>query len=394
MNRFQKRRRNKNDFLDLFNRLKPDTDYQDFHDVSCTAPVGVLEQLSKSDDYKRDLFKFCGIPYNSTYLSFFYEGYNSFAELLALWTYGIRNLMAIDIIMSADKKYLFADEVFKYGMFANYKDEDSLEALSHEDEKSEGLIQTCFSFKEEPWIYEQVRTLLRTCSETWTGYLLADFLKRPKDMKICTNMYTKTFRKESAFIAIVDDIVSCMSGDFLNEVVLPRIKKEGFSQKVYESLFNEMTLGCEEDETLPPPELKILYSQGEEKLEWKYGRYQFILPKTAGEVYKMNDEIFYGTSLFLNLEVVESGKTEICVMRGTRPKAAIEIEVYSDGSFELQSIYLPRKRHNSLSEKDFEILRCWYIEKNVEVPPVWQNKDFINNLGHFGNFKHLKMKGK
>lgn len=392
MNRFQKKRRNKKDFLELFNRLPPGTDCQDFHEVSCTAPVGAMERLDASDDYKRDLFNFCGIPYNPTYLSFFYEGYNTFAELLALWTYGIRNLMAIDIIMSADKKYLFADEVFKYGMFANYKDEDSLEALSHEDEKSEGLIQTCFSFKKEPWIYEQVRTLLRTCSETWTGYLLADFLKRPKDMKICTNMYTKSFRKESAFVAIVDDIVNCVSGDFLNEVVLPKIKEEGFSQKVYESLFKEMTLGCDNEEILPPPETKIMYSQGEEKLEWNCGRYQFILPENAGQVYKMNDELFSCANPFLNLEVVEADKAEICFMKGAKPKAAIEIEVYTDGSFEFQSIYLPRKRHYSLSKKDFKILRRWYIEKTIKVRSEWLNEEFVNGLGKIGYLRLLQRK--
>lgn len=371
MNRFQKRRRDKKDFLELFNRLKPGADYHDFHEISCSAPVCALEQLAASDDYKRDLFKFCGIPYNQTYLSYFYEGYNTFAELLALWTYGIRNLMAIDIIMAADKKFLFADEVFDKGMFADYIDDWIYNRawcsdLTSEQQREKGFLQTCFSFIEKPWMYDQIRDLLTTCSETTSGYIIADFVQHPRKIKFCTNKYTKTYEKDYLFNYFVRNLIDGIVDKIRNEIVLPRIRKEGLTKRVYLDLCEKIFSGFETDELLSS-KTKIPYSDGEDKLEWECNKYKFILPKTAGYVYKMNNKIFYNSDDFLDYSATKYEMVEICMKKGLCYKAAIVLTGYTDGSFELQDINLSRKKNNSFTWEDFEILKRWFKEKDIIV---------------------------
>ncbi len=355
MNLFHKQDRNKADFLELFTRFEHGSIVEDFNEIPCTAPDGVLEMLNESDDYERELFKLCSIPYTSTYLRYFYAGYKEFAEFLALWHYGLRNLMTIETIMKADKKYRFSDAVFDDGMFATYFDSDSYE---------EKYTQTCFSFMKKPWLYKQIRILLNHCGEAMTVQFVTDFLRKPKMMKERYNEYIRAYKKIYVFNAIVDDIIGRSSEKFLYDIAIPRIKKDGFTKQVYSDLEESLASSLDEYH-LPLPKTKITYSDEEKKLEWKYCDYTFFLPEKAGIVYRMNNKMFDATDWWHDFRVVELGAVEIFVKKGLRYKAAIELEEYEDGSFELVAIYLRNKKKDLLSITDYEALKLWCKEKKI-----------------------------
>ena len=111
---FAKKRffKNKEDFLELFNKIKSDSIVQDFNGVSCFAPEGVLKKLKDSKDFAGDILLLCGLKNTSTFQSYYYAGFNEFAEFLGLWGYGFRSLEAIDRIMNVDKKRYFAKAVY------------------------------------------------------------------------------------------------------------------------------------------------------------------------------------------------------------------------------------------------------------------------------------------
>jgi hypothetical protein len=366
MNRRQKKLRNKQDFLNLFNQLKPNTNYEDYNGVSCVAPVSTVEQLEKSAEYEKDLFKLCNIPYNQIYLAYFYKGYNSFAEFLALWSFGFRNLEAIDRIIEADKKYLFADQVFDYGMFAEYKDENWIRKNdnTYEELKKINIIQVCFSFKETPYLLERVRILLRCCGEPLAGDIIVQFLHHPKKIKGCINKYTRTYKKVYLFDIFIDEIFNA-TDDFLNEIALPKIKNEGFTKKVYLELVEILCEGLESEELLPP-KTKITYSYGQENLKWKTGPYKFIVPKKAAFVYKMNNKIFDATGSFLDYDATKYEITEVCFKKGMQYKAALEIAIDVNNHFFIESIHLPKRKTNFLTDADNLIIEQWCKIKNVQ----------------------------
>lgn len=186
---FAKKRffKNKEDFLEIFNRIESDAIVQDFNGVPCFAPKAGIRKLKDSNDFAGDILMCCGLKNDYTFQSYYYAGFNEFAEFLGLWGYGFRSLEAIDRIMRADKKRYFAKAVYSDGMFADYTDKEFRDdKYKHTPDyyRENGNIQTCFSFIRMPWLYEQIRVLLQKCSETTTGYLVQDFLKHPRKMKL------------------------------------------------------------------------------------------------------------------------------------------------------------------------------------------------------------------
>ena len=116
--------KNKEDFLVLFNRIESDSIAQDFNSVPCFAPKEGLQKLKDSKYFAGDILLLYGLKNNSTFQSYYYAGFNEFAEFLGLWGYGFRSLEAIDRIMNADKKRYFAQAVYSDGMFADYTDKE------------------------------------------------------------------------------------------------------------------------------------------------------------------------------------------------------------------------------------------------------------------------------
>ena len=105
--------KNKEDFLELFNRIESDSIEQDFNSVPCFAPKEGVQKLKDSKDFAGDILLLCGLKNNSTFQSYYNAGFNEFAEFLGLWVYGFRSLEAIDRIMNADKKRYFAQAVYQ-----------------------------------------------------------------------------------------------------------------------------------------------------------------------------------------------------------------------------------------------------------------------------------------
>lgn len=364
--------KNKEDFLELFNRIESDSIVQDFNGVSCFAPEGVLKKLKDSKDFAGDILLLCGLENNSTFQSYYYAGFNEFAEFLGLWGYGFRSLEAIDRIMNADKKRYFAQAVYSDGMFADYTEKEVEDDKKYKHTpnyyRENGNIQTCFSFIRTPWLYEQIRILLQNCSETTTGYLIEDFLKHPKKMKV--NLHTPEglkLKREYIFETLISLLSDC-SKNFIKETVIPQIKEAGFTKETYNFVIKE--LSDQEDEyVFPPYKEKVDYGEPEQKLKWKKDGYRFLLPKTAGMVEKLNHDLYFPKNKFLSWEVMNHFTVEVYVKKGNINKFILELIMDETGEvFRLDAITLPRAwSYKSLTFKEYKLIKNWCEKKNIII---------------------------
>ena len=101
--------KNKEDLLELFNRIESDSIEQDFNSVPCFAPKEGVQKLKDSKDFAGDILLLCGLKNNSTFQSYYYAGFNEFAEFLGLWVYGFRSLEYTNILQIITER----TEIFK-----------------------------------------------------------------------------------------------------------------------------------------------------------------------------------------------------------------------------------------------------------------------------------------
>lgn len=370
---FAKKRffKNKEDFLELFNKIKSDSIVQDFNGVSCFAPEGVLKKLKDSKDFAGDILLLCGLKNNSTFQSYYYAGFNEFAEFLGLWGYGFRSLEAIDRIMNVDKKRYFAKAVYSDGMFADYTEKEVEDDKKYKHTpnyyRENGNIQTCFSFICTPWLYEQIRILLQKCSETTTGYLIEDFLKHPRKIKICESSFLKNYKKVYAFEAIINVIKDCTK-DFINTVAIPKVRQKGFSKKAFNFIIEEFTKDCDIWEFPSKKEL-IPYTQEELNLEWEKDGYRFLLPKKVGMVYTLNKKKFSPKDKMIGVEVIDKWTTQVYVMKGNKYKFLFELPQFEgDNFFTLVEVTLPKPwTYQKMTYKEYELIKAWCKEKNIAI---------------------------
>ena len=363
--------KNKEDFLELFNRIESDSIEQDFNRVPCFAPKEGVQKLKDSKDFAGDILLLCGLKNNSTFQSYYYAGFNEFAEFLGLWVYGFRSLEAIDRIMNADKKRYFAQSVYSDGMFADYTDkevrDDKIYKYTPNYYRENGHIQTCFSFIRTPWLYEQIRFLLQNCSETTTGYLIEDFLKHPRKIKICENSFLKIYKKVYAFEAIIN-VIKDFSKDYINAVAIPKLRQKGFSKKTFNFIIEEFTKDCDIWEFPSKKEL-IPYTQEELNLEWEKDGYRFLLPKKVGMIYTLNKKKFSPKNQMIDIEVIDKWTTQIYVMKGNKYKFLFELPQFEgDNFFTLVEVTLPKPwTYQKMNYKEHELIKAWCKEKNIVI---------------------------
>ncbi len=369
---FAKKRffKNKEDFLELFNRIESDSIVQDFNGIPCFAPEDGIKRLKDSNDFAGDILMCCGLKNDSTFQSYYYAGFNEFAEFLGLWGYGFRSLEAIDRIMRADKKRYFAKAVYSDGMFADYTDKEFRDdKYKHTPNyyRENGNIQTCFSFIRTPWLYEQIRVLLQKCSETTTGYLVQDFLKHPRKIKIYESAFLKNYRKEYAFEAIINVIKGC-TNNFINGIAIPKLRQVGFSKKSFDYIVEEFTKDCDTWE-FPSKKEGIPYTQEELNLEWEKDGYRFLLPKKVGMVYTLNKKIFNPKNQIIDMEVIDKWTTQVYVMKGHKYKFLLELPQFEGNDyFTLIEVTLPKPWTNQkMTYKEYELVMAWCKEKNITI---------------------------
>ena len=369
---FAKKRffKNKEDFLEIFNRIESDAIVQDFNGVPCFAPKAGIRKLKDSNDFAGDILMCCGLKNDSTFQSYYYAGFNEFAEFLGLWGYGFRSLEAIDRIMRADKKRYFAKAVYSDGMFADYTDKEFRDdKYKHTPDyyRENGNIQTCFSFIRTPWLYEQIRVLLQKCSETTTGYLVQDFLKHPRKMKLYESAFLKKYRKEYAFEAIINVIKDC-TNNFINGIAIPKLRQEGFSKKTFDYIVEEFTKDCDTWE-FPSKKEGIPYTQEELNLEWEKDGYRFLLPKKVGMVYTLNKKKFSPKNQIIDMEVLDKWTTQIYVMKGNKYKFLFELPQFEgEDYFTLIEATLPKPwTYQKMTYKEYELIKAWCKEKNIVI---------------------------
>lgn len=369
---FAKKRlfKHKEDFLELFNRIESDSIVQDFNGVPCFAPKDGIKKLKDSNDFAGDILMFCGLKNDSTFQSYYYAGFNEFAEFLGLWGYGFRSLEAIDRIMRADKKRYFAKAVYSDGMFADYTDKEFRDdKYKHTPNyyRENGNIQTCFSFIRTPWLYEQIRVLLQKCSETTTGYLVQDFLKHPRKVKLYESEFLKKYNKVYAFEVIINQLQDC-SNQFINDIAIPKLRQEGFSRKSFYYIVKELTKDLDSWE-FPSKKEGIPYTQEELNLEWEKDGYRFLLPKKVGMVYTLNKKIFNPKNQIIDMEVIDKWTTQVYVMKGHKYKFLLELPQFEGNDyFTLIEVTLPKPWTNQkMTYKEYELIKAWCKEKNIVI---------------------------
>lgn len=362
----------KDDFLELFNRIEAGSVEHDFNEVPCFAPKGVIEKLKASNDFAGDILTYCGLENNHTYQSYYYAGFTEFSEFLGIWSYGFRSLEAIDRIMAADKKQYFAQAVHFDGMFADYTDKefrnDKIYKHTEEYYRENGEIQTCFSFSRKPWMYEEIQFLLQNCINTTAGYLVEEFLKHPKNMKVYLHTPVGLKLKRKYIFETLIAMVSDCSKQFINETVIPKIKEDGFTKETYNYVIKE--LSSQEDEyVFPPYKEKVDYGKPELKLKWKKDGYRFLLPKTAGMVDKLNHDLYFPKNRFLNWEVTNHFTVEVYVKKGNVNKFLIELRMDETGEvFTLDAITLPKPwSYKKITFKEYELIKDWCEKKNIII---------------------------
>lgn len=356
----------KEEFLDLFDRLTMGLG-KDFNDILCGSAFKVKEKIQKNEYKLSDLFKICGIPYNKTYQSYYYAGWKTFTEFLGLWYYGFRSLEAIDRIMAADKSYIFAEQVYEYGMIAEFFD------LTNQEVK---VKETCFSFNEIPWLYEQIRILFQNCSETTAGYIIEEFVKHPRKMRIRTNQFVRVYKK----VYVLDSIILLMRDcgeKFNKEEIIPVMREHGITKKTYNLIIKKLMEGAEDCE-FPAKKEKVCYTPEELSFEWECGDYKFILPKKYGMIYKLNNKIFTPENTGLDVDATDRTITELYVRKGIKYLYLFEIYEWEKRGFELVNVTV--RKNKKLLKNDITIIKQWCKEKNVFIAKDKYQAVEVHNL--------------
>lgn len=361
----------KEDFLELFTRLAPNTNNEDFNGVPCFAPKGVIEKLKASDNFASDIMAYCSLPNNHTYKSYYYAGFIEFTEFLGIWNYGFRSLEAIDRIMSADKKKFFAQAVFQSGMFADFCDI----AINELDEHSEnyyrehGEIQTCFSFQEIPWLYEEIQCLLQNCSQTTAGYLMESFLKTQKKMKVYfSTSKGRKYTKKFVFACIMHNVKDCCPKYMIKNSIIPKVRDDGFTIETYDYIRKYINR-FQDYYVFPAKAEKIEYAESELNFKWYKDGYRFLLPKDSETAIKLNEEVYSPKDKLSSWEVLTKIITEVYVMKGKEHKFLIElIQKEDDNFYTLDSITLPAPWYEQkISFKEYELVKEWCKEKKITI---------------------------
>ena len=363
----------KKDFLLLFNRIQPNSIIKDYNGIKCIAPLVDLHKLDKCDDFTKQLFILSGISDKQIYNKFYNSEYWNIADFLALWTYGFRDLNVINSVIEADKKHSFSEVVYKDGIFADYCENEKYENidLSNEQLRKDGKIQTCFSFIKKPWLYDQVNVLLQNTSEQNAGFLISEFLQHPRKMIVRKNLFYKKYKRVYIFDYLIG-LIECSSKDLIDDFIIPNIKKNGLTKKVYDKILNKITEGLDDCE-FPSRYEKINYSSAELQLEWEYKDYKFLLPKKYGFAYKLNNKIFSPSNEDIDVDVSDRDTTELYVKKGLKYKYIFEIVEWEETGFELCNI--TTKNNKALSNDEIELISIWCKTKNV----IFNLEQFLEN---------------
>ncbi len=360
--------RTKEDFLDLFNRIIPDSITENFSEVPCFEPKGVLDKLIHSDNFVKDILFYCNLPQNHTFESYYYAGFAEFTEFLGIWNYGFRSLEAIDRIIKADKKKFFAEVVYESGMFADFSEVEIDEWEEHSERyyREKGEIKTCFTFAKIPWMYEEIQFLLNHCSQTTTAHLVVNMLKHPAKMKIPFHTPTGIkYRPIYIFKILIHLLYDC-SKDFIKEIAIPKIREAGFSKKSYTFIIKELSV-YEKRYIKPPYNEKVDYGKPELKLKWRHSGYRFLLPRNAEMVEKLNNYLYSPENEYLTWAVMNHFTVEVYVKKGKENKFLLELDMDETGEvFTLETITLPKHCNNQkIPDKEYELIKCWCAKKNI-----------------------------
>ena len=384
----------KEEFLDLFDRLPSNSISEDFNGVPCFYPKGVIDKLQTGDDFASDILTFCSLPDNHTYKSYYYAGFTEFTEFLGIWNYGFRSIEAIDRIMDADKQRYFAQTVYENGMFADFCDIEIKNWEEHSENyyREKGEIQTCFSFRETPWQYDEIQCLLQNCNQTTAGQLLESFLKTQKKM----NVYFSTpegrkCTKQFVFSCIMHNAKDCCPKYMIKNTVIPKVKEDGFTVESYEDIRKHINR-FQDYYIFPTESEKIEYVKEEIDLKWTKNGYRFLLPKDSEMAIKLNEEIYSVKDKLSSWEVLTKITTEIYVMKGKEHKCLIElIKKEDDDFFTLDAVTLPEPWYkHKLTFKEYELIKEWCKEKNITIDYYKSSLDEIHEKPDFSEIRLRK----
>ena len=226
-------------------------------------PTGVWENLARCPDGVRKFIKLCGLPYTPKINKIFLSGHRRFANLLGIWKAGFRDERAIDLLMNADEKFIFATIIFQRAFFYN----------SVKNDKK----QTIFEFDSEVNFFKNIQFLFNHYDEMTCAKLTSELARN------CQN--------GSRAMDALEYMINLAQENNLSEQIIKKIGREGFTRYNHDMLMRVFRQAHPEKkesfENFP-----IAYSPEEKQLEWEKDGYKFCLPEDTNRLvdigYKMN----------------------------------------------------------------------------------------------------------
>ncbi len=294
------------------------------------------EKLSHYPDGVREFIKMCDLPYTKKINKIFLKGHRYFANYLGIWHSGFRDNQAIELLMNADRKFFFAEMVFRYCYLS----------CCSEPQKDSDVYEI-------PPLIKDIKFLLEIYDEITSAKLAAELLIN--DLKP-ENSYELYIR--NAF----EHIKALSQEKLLSEQVIKKIGKDGFTMYNHDMLLRIYRQSHPEQKEKFKNQ-NIVYSAKEKELEWEIDGYKFCLPEDTDRLV----DIGYKMNICVGNNYRESAVKKECIIiyaiKNNEYELCIEVQKNAEKLFKL--IQKSAFSNNEPKGKVLRAFNSWCFEKGI-----------------------------